>query len=102
MADPNLLINTEDVIAIAGRINTDNDRIRDGFKVVESKNAQLDEAWDGVVARKAMSAFNDAKAKYNSERYHIIREHIHYLQTVIAPNYRDTEDKNRSRSSEIG
>ena len=102
MVDPNLIINTKDVIEIAGKINTDNDRIRDGFKAVDSKNTQLDEAWDGVVARKAMAAFNDAKAKYNLERYHVIKEHIHYLQSVVAPNYCDTEEKNRSRSNDIG
>jgi len=91
-----VFINTQGVVDVAEFLDRVNDRIKDDFVVVENKNEQLSDTWDGVVSDKAISAFNEIRSKYSAERYNIMKSYSTHLKSVVDPGYCATEEKNKS------
>ncbi len=91
-----VFVNTQGVVDVAEFLDRVNDRIKDDFVVAEKKNEQLADAWDGVVSDKAISAFNEVRSKYSSERYSIMKSYSTYLKSVVDPGYTATEETNKS------
>lgn len=97
----NLKINTDIAVITATNIKTINGQIRDDFSNVQNAINQLDNSWEGSVASKTISKFNEIKYKFADARYNVVDNYVSFLLRQVSEGYEQTEEVNKSLADEF-
>ena len=93
---PNLLVNTDRIVATASELNTINGQIRDGFESVEKAMNHLKKTWEGPAANYAMKKFTSTLAGGLEARYTAMNNYSTFLLSSVGEGYVQTETVNTS------
>ena len=96
-----LKVDTEQVIAIANKIKSLNNQMRDDFDSVQDAITRLDGTWDGSAATNAISKFNAIKNSYCDARYNVVDNFVAFLHQQVGEGYTQTEAANKSLAEQF-
>ena len=97
----NLKVNTDAVVATAGKIQACNNQMRDGFETVKSAISKLDNSWDGSASVKAISKFNHIGSSFCDSRYKVLDNYVNFLLQQVGQGYEQTETTNKSLADQF-
>ena len=93
---PNLLVNTDQIVATATELNTLNTQIKDGFDSVEKAINTLKKTWEGPAANNALTRFKASIPAGLEARYTALNNYSTFLLSSVGEGYVQTETVNTS------
>jgi len=90
------IINTEEILSLASKIENNNNRINRTLKDVQKEVEKLSSSWSGKAADATKSAVDAFAAEYYDKYREMIKQYVDYLKKMAAEGYNQAEDTNTS------
>lgn len=87
-------IDSEQVIAIANQIESDNVTLQDLLKQSKATLDGLSSSWTGSAADQSRAAYDAFAGKYFQKYYDVLEQYVTYLRQNVSAGYDKTEVAN--------
>lgn len=98
MAGNHITVNTEQVSAIATKIENLNNRLRDELNATKETVDRLSDIWEGEAARETISSYNEFASKYFQNYYDVLEQYVVFLRRDVEQGYTAVETQNKALS----
>ncbi len=95
------VINTEEILNLASKIENNNNRINTTLKEVKQEVDRLSSSWSGEAANATKSSVDAFAAEYYDKYKEMIDTYVDYLRKMAAEGFVETEDSNTSVGSQF-
>lgn len=91
-----MTINTDQVVAIATDMETQNTKLSETLTESQTAIKNLSNTWQGEAATATIDGFNEFAAKYFQTYHDVIDGYVKFLRTNVDQGYTETETANIS------
>jgi len=89
-----ITIDTNEVLAIASRIENDNKTLRELLNESKSTVDNLSSMWMGKAADETRSSYESFASKFFQQYEDILNQYVKFLRTNVSEQYQQTENVN--------
>lgn len=93
-----MTIDTNEVLAIAGRIESDNIQLRNLLDTSKARIDSLTSYWQGQAASATQDAYTDFANRFFQQYQDILQQYVTFLRRNVAEQYSETEVVNTQLS----
>ena len=93
-----ITIDTNEVLAIAGRIESDNIELRNLLNDSKATIGRLTSTWQGKAAEETVSAYEQFSNRFFQQYQDILDQYVTFLRRNVAEQYQETENVNTQLS----
>ncbi|MDR1638855.1 MAG: WXG100 family type VII secretion target [Clostridiales bacterium] len=97
MAEAGITINTQEVLNIASKLETDNNELKSLLERTTATFDSLASSWTGKASEASIGAYNEFSNKYFGAYQATIDQYVKFLRIVVE-NYGEVETINTSLS----
>ena len=94
MAMTGITLDTNEVLAIAARIESDNMQLKDLLEDSRQTVDGLASMWQGRASDDTRAAYNDFSNRYFQQYYDVLDQYVKFLRRNVAEAYEETEQVN--------
>ena len=89
-----ITLDTEQVMAIASQIESDNNKLKELLENTKSAINALSSTWTGQAADETRSSYEGFANKFFQQYYDILDQYVKFLRTNVSEQYTETENVN--------
>jgi len=93
-----ITIDTNEVLAIAGRIENDNLKLRELLDTSKARIDSLTSYWQGQAANATQEAYASFGGRFFQQYQDILQQYVQFLRRNVAEQYQETENVNTQLS----
>lgn len=90
----NITINSEEVLAIASQIESDNQQLQQLLNDSKAVLDKLSTSWTGAAAEQTRSSYESFAGKYFQSYFDVLNQYVKFLRTNVAEQYVEVENTN--------
>ncbi len=94
MADTRITLDSEQVLAIASQLESDNQQLQELLNQSKSTVDNLSSIWTGQAAEETRSAYESFASKFFQTYYDVLDQYVKFLRTSVADQYSQAEQIN--------
>ena len=94
MAGTQITIDSEQVLAIASQIESDNEQLQQLLNDSKSTVDSLSSYWTGRAADETRSSYESFANKFFQSYYDVLNQYVKFLRSNVAEQYEQTEQVN--------
>jgi len=94
MAMTGMTLDTEQVLAIAGQITSDNEQLRQLLEDSKSTVDSLSSYWTGKAADETKASYDSFATSFFQTYYEVLEQYVKFLRDNVAAQYEQTEQVN--------
>lgn len=88
------VLNTEQVLAIAAQIESDNQELQNLLNQSKTTLDNLASSWIGTASDQTRASYDTFAGKYFQNYYDLLEQYVKYLRNNVVDQYGQTENKN--------
>ena len=101
MAGTKITVSTEEVMAIASRIDSDNKRLEELLQESKTTLEGLGSTWTGKAAEQTRTAYASFSQKFFQQYFDILDQYVKFLRSNVSAGYEETETGNISLADQF-
>lgn len=94
MAGSKIIVDSEQVLAIASQLETDNKALQELLNTSKATVDSLSSYWSGKAAEETRASYEGFASKFFQQYYDILDQYVKFLRRNVAEQYTQTEDVN--------
>ena len=94
MAMTGITIDTNEVLAIASKIESENNQLRDLLNDSKSTIDGLSSFWTGKAADETRASYDSFANKFFQQYQDVLQQYVTFLRRNVAEQYQETENVN--------
>jgi WXG100 family type VII secretion target len=94
MATTGITLDSGEVLAIANRIESDNNQLRDLLNESKSTIDRLSSMWSGRAADETRASYDSFATKFFQQYQDVLNQYVTFLRRNVSEQYTDTENVN--------
>lgn len=91
-----ITLDTEQVLAIATQIETDNNRLKELLENTKQTIDSLSSTWTGKASDETRASYAEFSGKYFQKYFDVLEQYVKFLRTNVSDQYSQTETANES------
>ena len=88
------VLNTEQVLAIAAQIESDNQELQNLLNQSKTTLDSLAASWTGTASEQTRASYDTFAGKYFQNYYDLLEQYVKFLRSNVAEQYSQTENAN--------
>ena len=88
------VLNTEQVLAIAAQIESDNQELQNLLNQSKTTLDNLASSWIGTASDQTRASYDTFAGKYFQSYYDLLEQYVKFLRSNVAEQYSQTESNN--------
>ena len=88
------VLNTEQVLAIAAQIESDNQELQNLLNQSKTTLDNLASSWTGTASDQTRASYDTFAGKYFQNYYDLLEQYVKFLRSNVAEQYSQTESNN--------
>lgn len=88
------VLNTEQVLAIAAQIESDNQELQNLLNQSKTTLDNLASSWTGTASEQTRASYDTFAGKYFQNYYDLLEQYVKFLRNNVVDQYGQTENKN--------
>lgn len=88
------VLNTEQVLAIAAQIESDNQELQNLLNQSKTTLDNLASSWIGTASDQTRASYDTFAGKYFQNYYDLLEQYVKFLRSNVAEQYSQTESNN--------
>lgn len=88
------VLNTEQVLAIAAQIESDNQELQNLLNQSKTTLDNLASSWTGTASDQTRASYDTFAGKYFQSYYDLLEQYVKFLRSNVAEQYSQTESNN--------
>lgn len=89
-----ITLDTEQVLAIASQIESDNNKLKELLENTKASIDSLSATWTGQAAEETRTSYESFANKFFQQYYDILDQYVKFLRSNVSDQYTDIESVN--------